>query len=276
MKLQMLFMSDNAIGVMVILVMAAILAPLLYFFWWKPKKQGSSKHLNDGINWRKVPTGVCPTDDTVRQVTKLGISILSEKGKPQSILDQADEAYTYEKQRAMDEGNYTIFPEPSKIDIRFPKAGCVPSPEQRIPSFMIRGGRDYEAGEYDQHYDQKYDPPIVRDGRTLYSEPDDCCVIYCAELLTGLSTAGSVPGRDSAICCDGSFLEGTKNFLQHCFIAHNDGGYFAETYGAGHQHPIPYRTRALEQLFGLAGAEGVKMTGNSYTLNNSTFYTPVK
>lgn len=244
-------MSDTETGLIVVAIIVAIAVPLYYFLVWRPKKQGSSKHLNDGINWRAVVPGNCPTDDRVHQLTNLGINIYSATGKPQSLLDEADAAYTFEKERAKSEGRYRTFPDPSVIDIRFPKAGCQPSPEMHVPSFLIRLGRDYEAGEFDQHYDKRYDPPQNRDGVLYYSEPDDCAVGYVAELLTGLSTPGSTPPRDSAVCCDGIFYEGVRNFLQHCFIGHNDGAWFATTSAAGHVHPLEYRPLLSELVAGV-------------------------
>lgn len=239
-----------------IVIAAGCTVVVLYFTVFKKLTyKGSSKHLNDGINWRRVPSGYVPTSTKVKVVTPLGQTIYADTADritPQMSIE-ADEAYNERKEKAIreSEGTYTAFPPPTKIDIFVPVNKPVLSPVQRVPSFLMKAGIDYEASIYDQHYSKgPYDPPHHVNGVDLYSEPDNCAVVYAAELLVSLSTEGSsIPAgfperRDQWVACDGPYWkESVGNGWDHTIIAHCDGGYFAETNTPAHTHPIPFRVK---------------------------------
>jgi hypothetical protein len=246
-------MSGNTIAIIAVSIGVSVFIGWLLYRKYFPAS--SSSHLNDGINWRRIPAGYVPRSTKAKRVTELGQTIFADNESriTDQMLVEADEAYNERKEKAIREsqGTYTDFPPPTLIDIFVPTDPCVPSPVQRIPSFLMKAGRDYEASIYDQHYSKgPYDPPVERNGVLLYSEPDDCAVVYAAELLVSLSTVGSSipPGfserRDQWIVCPGQYWkEGCSNGWDHVIVAHCDGGYFAETNGPAHVHPIPFRIK---------------------------------
>lgn len=98
-------------------------------------------------------SGRNPIARDVKQTTAKGITIYSRAGLSQDHLNQADEALTelfadvaaaYPGQTDPVSVNFAAY------DIFEPDHDCIPSPEQRIPSFYVKDGNlSYDESQYD-------------------------------------------------------------------------------------------------------------------------------
>ena len=121
-----------------------------------------------------------PLADNVKQTTTKGVLVWSRNGLSQQHLDQVDEALTelfadvnffYPGQVT----NEVVF-NYSDWDIYEPDHDCIPSPEQRIPSFYVRDtSLDYDGSEFDQYnskgYGVKDQKSVVMASERVFSYP---------------------------------------------------------------------------------------------------------
>src|SRR5438046_2013899 len=73
----------------------------------------------------------------------------------------------------------------SFYEIFTPPYECVPSPEQRIPSFMVGGGTYYDGTEFDQ-YNTKGDVARYQDpdsGAWIVHKKDGRSAVFAAEMV---------------------------------------------------------------------------------------------
>lgn len=255
----------------IVLTVIAIAALVLIVLWRLGyfDKLLNRHNLGDGIDWGSRSVGYVRTSKRRHRISNLGITIYSENIIDDALLVEVDRAYEDETRRARTEGGYGAIMAPTSIDIYLPADGCVLSPVYKAPSFKLRADASWDGSLYDQHYSKRFNPPrtITENGTqvVLHSERDGVAVIFAAEMLAGLSTPGSIPPRDAAVVCPGLLYEGTRNFLQHALIAHNDASWFWATNGPSHSHPISYRP-----LSRLLGASTVTMANGRVTAPDGT------
>lgn len=99
--------------------------------------------------------GRVPMAQDVKQTSSKGITVYSRAGLSQAHLDQADEALTelfadvaaaYPDQTDPVSVNFAAY------DIFEPDHDCMPSPEQRVPSFYVKDGSlSYDESPFDQY-----------------------------------------------------------------------------------------------------------------------------
>lgn len=146
-----------------------------------------------------------------------------------------------------DAGDYTEALSPTLYDVFTPPYECIPSPEQQVPSFVLRAD-SYDGTEFDQFNENG---PRVKDG---------IGVIFAAELVLSLGTPGSTTRRGQMyVCPDASVLkDAVRHGAEHIIIANNDNAYYEQTWwhGNGFYHPLlPKRAGrgAGHKLLGGAG-----------------------
>lgn len=177
------------------------------------------------VDWSKQPNGMVATSNKYSATTTKG-SVVYSAGK--STVEQRDAIDAGLEGAFIDArvSGYTNFLDNRNYVIRFPKYKCVPSPEQRIPSFQLRAD-DYDGTEFDQ-YNTK--------GKMIH---DGVGVILAAEMVTSM-------GGEMIVCPDMQYLtEAVRNGAEHIIIYNNDAVYYQMTWfhGTGFYHPLlPKRT----------------------------------
>lgn len=124
---------------------------------------------------------------------------------------------------------YTMALDPGFYTISTPLSKCVPSPEQRVPSFYVRAD-SYDGTEFDQ-YNSK--------GKGI---KDGTGVIFAAEMVLSLGTPGSTLNYGWMIACPDQnvIADAVRNGAEHIIIANNDSEYYGITWfhGYGFYHPL--------------------------------------
>jgi hypothetical protein len=234
--------TETIVGLLVLLGIAAFVAYTLY-------SRSKSKNNTDpsAKDWSKVPEGAVETSRNFRQLTQLGAVVYSKSGVTADALAKVDAGLTavFEDARASGYSNaldYKFF------EIFIPALDCVLSPEQKIPSFLIRSDA-YDGTIYD-YYNPKGSG--VKDG---------IGVIYAAEMVQSLGTQGSTYEIGQMICCNSDILaEAVRNGAEHIIIANNDSEYFSKTWFHDvYSHPLlPKREEARGLMSGMSAAAATK------------------
>lgn len=96
----------------------------------------------------------------------------------------------------------------SFFEIFTPPYSCIPSPEMRTPSFLVRGDA-YDGSEFDQ-----YNPrgKNVRDG---------IGVVYAAEMILSVGTDGSSVQNGQMYVCPDILENGARHGADHILLANN-------------------------------------------------------
>ncbi len=209
----------------------AVISVTLYLVFGRSKKPSVNPPENppgntpdiDPTNWKNTPIGHVPTSRDNRQNTALGLSLFSNITVPASALDAMDSAYLFECDRAMRSG-YKNIPTLDRVELYIPKFGCIPSPEQRVPSFLVRANKEWDGTIYDQLPEPGY------------------AAIFAAEMVVSNGTAGD---KVQIIVCQDNAYESTRNGMQHTLIAHNNPALYAATITPDHVHPLEYAPAAV-------------------------------
>lgn len=162
------------------------------------------------------------------QTTPNGTGVHSKSGHDAETLAAIDGGLADAFRDARTSG-YTAKLSPGDYKIYTPPYPCVPSPEQRIPSFLVHADV-YDGTEFDQ-----YNPKGkgVKDGQG---------VVYAAEMVLSLGTPGSnVSEGEMYVCPDLSTVrDGVRHGAEHIIIANNDNEYWERSWyhGNGFYHPL--------------------------------------
>lgn len=193
-----------------------LVACIIFIVWFKNHKKWSSI---GGVDWSTQPQGSVATSDEKVQTTPKGARVLSKKGVSDKCLELVDLGLSDAFEAAVASGYTNQTPmEFGFYDILIPNIDCVPSPEQKIPSFLIRAD-NYDGTEFDQHNPKGVG---VKDG---------IGVTFCAEMVVSLGTPGSSLLRGQMVCCSDESVvrDATRNGAEHIIIAFNDTDYYWET-----------------------------------------------
>jgi hypothetical protein len=236
---------------------------------------------------RHAPTGSIMTGSKGTQTTPAGSPVIYGT-KPLSAEQLA--AVDAGVKRALDNAKISGYTNerslvPSFYHVQTPPFECMLSPEQKIPSFLLRAD-EYDGTEYDQ-----YNP----DGK---GEHDSRGVIFATEMVLSPGTEPSVPNYGwMYVCSDISVLaEGVNNGAEHILIANNDWAYYWQTefHGSGGHpllpHPIatptptPASGPSADEIFPEIPArsevvfETVELKGKTYDTvrSNYLYVEPVK
>lgn len=219
-----------------------------------PSGQPMPEMVREAAKW---PPGAVPTSERVIQHTPAGAVHTGELPLTISQLSLIDEGITaLNDAMVLDGFRPEVLKPHSFYRISTPKQPCVPSPEARVPSFVVNGGIYYDGTEWDQ-YNTKgrlATPQMRNDGAMLYFVPDGTSVVFAPELV--LST-GNYPGATQGwmyVCPDASVLVNAVRHGGDHIAASNliyseanrieppyDGGTYANCsvfHGAGIVHPL--------------------------------------
>lgn len=173
--------------------------------------------------------------------TALGIEVLSN-GATQDVFDAIDRGWTQVKADAIASG-YTEHLDPTLYRV-YVHPTCVPSPEQQIPSFLIRAD-NYDGTDFDQFNPQGKG---VKDGKGM---------VYAAELVAnnGVQPFSNEPA--SIVICPGVAENAARYGFEHILALYNDDTYYNATAthanGAGHPilpQPLPHNpTKIVNGVF---------------------------
>lgn len=122
---------------------------------------------------------------------------------------------------------YALALEPQFYEIMTVPFPCIPSPEQKIPSFYVRAD-NYDGTEFDQ-----YNPK----GKAT---TDGIGVVLAAEMVLGTGQLGT-RASTMYVCTDESVLsDAVRHGAEHVIALHNDYDYYNLTWyhGNGFYHPL--------------------------------------
>lgn len=198
-------MNETLPIVVLIVGIVALIAYLVY-------KKYKNLYVTDPakVDWSRMPSGSVPLSDNKQQTTPKGAVVFSKDGVSSTVLNLIDAGLDGAFADARISG-YTQKLEHSSYEIWIPRYACIPSPEGRVPSFLIRSD-SYDGTVYD-YYNPK--GAGVKDG---------VGVIYAAEMVTNLGFGG----RGAMVCCsDESVVENATRYgAEHIIIANNDPEYY--------------------------------------------------
>lgn len=111
----------------------------------------------------------------------------------------------------------------SFYEIYTPPYACVPSPEQRIPSFMVNGGYHYDGTEWDQYNSKGPDTPHQDpdNGNWIVWKKDGKSAVFAAEMVLSFGTEGSTYQTGwMLVCPDMSVVtNAVRHGADHIFLA---------------------------------------------------------
>lgn len=102
-------------------------------------------------------------------------------------------------------------------EIYTPPYVCIPSPEQRIPSFLVNGGTGYDGSEWDQHNSKgplaPQDVHIDQRGLKQIYKKDERSAVFAAEMILSIGTPGSTYQTGWMVVCPD--LSVVRNAVRH-------------------------------------------------------------
>ncbi len=195
---------------------------------------GDCENVSDAVcKASKAGGGVILSTES-SQVTPNGVKVRGNSSVSPSQLQLIDAGITGAVADARISGyardlNYDHFA------VYTPPYRCEPSPEQRVPSFLVRAD-SYDGSEFDQYNSKGV------------GVKDNIGVVYAAEMVLDLGTNGNE--AQMYVCPDASHLkDAVRHGAEHQIIASNDNDYFNLTWyhGDGFYHPLlPKRTNLRE------------------------------
>lgn len=230
---------------------------ILLLFIASAFKCGGDKTPESVREWQRVPVGGYILNRDVALVSPKGVRYFGKNPLSDAQLLELDNALTDRMATARADG-HTQALDYAFYEVFEPWTACTPSPEQRVPSFKIRGGSEYDGSIWDQlNTKGRLSPSEVRNGITYQYKPDGVAVILAAELVVSLGTPTSSFQVGQMIVCKEVIGEGAANGFDHIVLANNpdtyaDGyDYFWATVVHGPPHPLlprpsPFGTNAKE------------------------------
>src|SRR5690606_11262492 len=89
------------------------------------------------VDWSKQRNGAVATSRDTEQITPKGAVVYSKNGVSNSVLSKIDTGLDKAFEDARTSG-YTQKLDHRSYDIFIPRFECIPSPESKTPSFLIR------------------------------------------------------------------------------------------------------------------------------------------
>lgn len=156
----------------------------------------------------KLPPGTVPAATGVTRFTAKGVEFMSNREPGGGVLQMIDYGIEALNTAASTDG-FRQTKGHGFYWITTPPFDCIPSPEGRVPSFLVNGGTAYDGTIYDQ-----FNPK----GRGV---KDGISVIYASEMVLSVGTPGSIPERGFLyVCPDASHLEdAVRNGAEHIHLA---------------------------------------------------------
>lgn len=184
--------------------------------------------LQKGLETAKQFGGGVAISTKEKQETKAGITTYGSIHLGDAQLAAIDQGFASRAALAVADG-HTQALDPHFYDVYTPPYQCPLSPEQKIPSFLIRGDNPWDGSEYDQWNTKgKLSTPFRENGILYTYVRDNVGIVFAAEYVINLGTEGSNINRGQMYVCPNLtpvLPEAVGNGFDHIVLANNGQTY---------------------------------------------------